>query len=38
MPERPFFALRHKERYRSKAAQALLDAIAGYEAAADWVI
>jgi len=27
MPERPFFGLRHKERYRSKAAEALLACI-----------
>lgn len=27
LPARPFFALRHKERYRSKAADALLDLI-----------
>ena len=27
LPARPFFALRHKERYRSKAADALLDMI-----------
>ena len=27
LPERPFFGLRHKERYRSKAADALLDLI-----------
>lgn len=27
LPNRPFFALRHKERYRSKAADALLDTI-----------
>ncbi|MCJ2188402.1 LysR substrate-binding domain-containing protein [Novosphingobium beihaiensis] len=38
LPERPFFAIRQKERYRSKAAGALLDVIAGYEAQPDWVI
>ena len=38
LPARPFFAMRHKERYRGKAAQALLDVIAGYEEALDWVI
>ncbi|MCJ2177478.1 LysR family transcriptional regulator [Novosphingobium album (ex Hu et al. 2023)] len=38
LPERPFFGIRHKERYRSKAAGALLDVIHGHEAQADWVI
>ena len=28
LPPRPFYALRHKERYRSRAADALLDIIA----------
>jgi len=38
LPTRPFFAMRHKERYRSKAAEALLEVIAGYEESVDWVI
>lgn len=38
LPVRPFFALRHKERYRARAAEALLEAIAGYEESTDWVI
>lgn len=38
LPARPFFAMRHKERYRSKAAEALLEVIAGYEESVDWVI
>jgi len=38
LPARPFFAMRHKERYRGKAAEALLDVIAGYEESVDWVI
>jgi DNA-binding transcriptional LysR family regulator len=38
LPARPFFAMRHKERYRGKAAEALLDMIAGYEESVDWVI
>lgn len=38
LPARPFFALRHKERYRSKAAEALLEVLAGYEESTDWVI
>ncbi|USI72566.1 LysR substrate-binding domain-containing protein [Sphingomonas morindae] len=38
MPVRPFFALRQKERYQSRAADALLETIRGYTAAADWVI
>ena len=32
IPPRPFFGLRHKERYRSKAAEALLELIANREA------
>ncbi len=35
---RPFFGLRQKERYRSKAADALLDTITQYDAQVDWVI
>jgi len=38
LPARPFFAMRHKERYHGKAAEALLDVIAGYEENVDWVI
>jgi DNA-binding transcriptional LysR family regulator len=38
LPTRPFYGLRHKERYRAKAAEALLDLIAGYEESLDWVI
>ena len=38
LPARPFFALRHKERYRSHATEALLAVIAGYEESVDWVI
>ncbi|WP_420383737.1 LysR substrate-binding domain-containing protein [Novosphingobium sp.] len=38
LPARPFFAMRHKERYRGKAAEALLDVIASYEESVDWVI
>ncbi|WP_067733690.1 LysR substrate-binding domain-containing protein [Novosphingobium naphthalenivorans] len=38
LPERPFFGIRHKERYRSKAAGALLDVILGHETQTDWVI
>jgi DNA-binding transcriptional LysR family regulator len=38
LPARPFYALRHKERYRAKAAEALLEVIAGYEESLDWVI
>lgn len=32
LPARPFFGLRQKERYRSKAADALLEAIKGHDA------
>lgn len=35
---RPFSGLRHKERYRSKAADALLEVIKGFDANVDWVI
>lgn len=35
---RPFFGLRQKERYRSKAADALLEAIKAFDAGLDWVI
>lgn len=38
LPERPFFGIRQKERYRSKAADALLEVIATHEAQPDWVI
>jgi len=38
LPARPFFGLRQKERYRSKAADALLDVIRAIEAQPDWVI
>jgi len=38
LPARPFFGLRHKERYRSKAADALLETIRHHEAPLDWVI
>ena len=38
LPSRPFFGIRQKERYRSKAADALLDTIKGYQAHLDWVI
>tara|TARA_B100000678_G_scaffold158690_1_gene132608 strand:+ start:683 stop:1573 length:891 start_codon:yes stop_codon:yes gene_type:complete len=38
LPARPFFALRQKERYRSKAADALLEVIQNFEAQSDWVI
>ncbi|MES2452392.1 MAG: LysR substrate-binding domain-containing protein [Pseudomonadota bacterium] len=38
LPARPFFGLRQKERYQSKAAEALLEVIANYGAQPDWVI
>ena len=38
LPARPFLALRQKERYRSKAADALLETIETFEAQSDWVI
>ncbi|MCW6529408.1 LysR family transcriptional regulator [Sphingomonas sp. MMSM20] len=38
LPARPFFAIRQKERYRSKAAEALLEIIHAYEAPSNWVI
>jgi DNA-binding transcriptional LysR family regulator len=38
LPARPFFGLRQKERYRSKAADALLDVIKEHDANLDWVI
>ena len=38
LPRRPFFGLRQKERYRSKAADALLDIIRDHEAQPDWII
>jgi len=37
LPARPFYGLRQKERYRSRAADALLDVIRGYEADSDHV-
>ena len=38
LPARPFFGLRQKERYRSKAADALLEVIKNHDAQPDWVI
>lgn len=38
LPERPFFGIRQKERYRSKAADALLEVIRDHDAQGDWVI
>ncbi len=38
LPPRLFHGLRQKERYRSKAADALLDAIKSFDAQPDWVI
>lgn len=38
LPGRPFLGLRQKERYRSKAADALLDVIKGFDANVDWII
>lgn len=38
LPARPFFGLRHKERYRSKAADALLEMIRHHQEPLDWVI
>ena len=38
LPERPYFAIRQKERYRSKAADALLEVIRHHDSYADWVI
>ncbi|OAN62259.1 LysR family transcriptional regulator [Sphingomonas sp. TDK1] len=38
LPPRRFHGLRQKERYRSKAADALLEVIASFDAQADWVI
>lgn len=38
LPERPFYALRHPERHRSKAAEALLMLIEDYDRHGDWVI
>ncbi|GHD00839.1 LysR family transcriptional regulator [Novosphingobium pokkalii] len=38
LPPRPFHGLRQKERYRSKAADALLDTIKSFDAQPDWVI
>ncbi|MBB5711830.1 LysR family transcriptional regulator [Sphingomonas xinjiangensis] len=38
LPARAFVALRQKERYRSKAADALLDSIKNHDAQPDWVI
>lgn len=38
LPERPFFGLRQKERYRSKAADALLDVIKDFDSHFDWII
>jgi len=38
LAQRPFFGLRQKERYRSKAADALLEVIKGFEAHVDWII
>jgi DNA-binding transcriptional LysR family regulator len=38
LPDRPFFGLRQKERYRSRAADMLLDVIKDYQPYHDWVI
>ena len=38
LAERTFFGLRQKERYRSKAADALLEVINGFDANFDWII
>lgn len=38
LPARPFFGIRQRERYRGKAADALLDLIRDYEAPSNWVI
>lgn len=38
LAERPFFGLRHKERYRSKAADALIEVIKGFDRQFDWFI
>ncbi|KUR77553.1 LysR substrate-binding domain-containing protein [Novosphingobium sp. Fuku2-ISO-50] len=38
LAERPFFGLRQKERYRSKAADALLDVIKSFGGPFDWII
>lgn len=38
LPARPFIGLRHKERYRSKAADALLETIRHHEEPLDWAI
>lgn len=38
LPSRSFFALRHKERYRSKAADALIELLGDYGAQPDYVI
>jgi len=38
LPERWYFGLRQKERYRSKAADALLEVIKGFDAHFDWTI
>lgn len=38
LPTRPFYGLRQKERYRSKAADALLDTIKAHNDNLDWVI
>jgi DNA-binding transcriptional LysR family regulator len=38
LPERPFFGIRHKERYRGKAGDALLGVIKAYDQQPDWVI
>lgn len=38
LPERPFFGIRHKERYRGKAGDALLAVIRAYDQQPDWVI
>lgn len=37
-PSRPFYAMRHKERHRGKAADALLALIEAWDAERDWVI
>jgi DNA-binding transcriptional LysR family regulator len=38
LPARPFFALRQKERYRSKAADALLEVFKSHQSHFDWII
>ncbi len=38
LAERPFYGLRQKERYRSKAADALLEVTKGFDGQFDWII